>query len=189
MAKKLLGITCMPPPDLLARTDSKRTLQRLGHLSNGWNDDAVRQGFAECDNPAIQSVASVSNENWIEESAYRQKDRDNISLRDRGRIHLRPSVAISKRDSELRSIAWEPPVLLGKSYSQFSTRRSTNLAPNQNVSRCPPRIVDMSSSLRSEPPVKQRTGALIHMLFTSSKISGFTPTGAGRRPASSGRGS
>src|ERR1700719_2098879 len=28
--EKLLGITCMPPPDLLARTESKRTLQRLG---------------------------------------------------------------------------------------------------------------------------------------------------------------
>jgi hypothetical protein len=39
--------------------------------------DAVREEFAGCDNPTIQSVASASNENWIEESAYRQKDRDN----------------------------------------------------------------------------------------------------------------
>jgi hypothetical protein len=51
------------------------------HPSKGWNDDLVREGFAECDNSAIQSMASVSNENWIEESAYRQKDRDNISLK------------------------------------------------------------------------------------------------------------
>jgi hypothetical protein len=29
---------------------------------------------AGCDNPAVQSVGSASNENWIEESAYRQKD-------------------------------------------------------------------------------------------------------------------
>ena len=48
--------------------------------SKGAYYDAVREGFAECDNPAIQSVASVSNENWIEESAYRQKDRDNIEI-------------------------------------------------------------------------------------------------------------
>ena len=58
----------------------KTNASAFRHLSNGWNDDAVRQGFAECDNPAIQSVASVSNENWIEESAYRQKDRDNIEI-------------------------------------------------------------------------------------------------------------
>src|ERR1700732_3859028 len=41
-----------------------------------WN--AVRKGFAGCDNPAIQSVAPASIENWIEESPYRQKDRDNM---------------------------------------------------------------------------------------------------------------
>jgi len=58
----------------------KTNASAFRHLSNGWNDDAVRQGFAECDNPAIQRVASVSNENWIEESAYRQKDRDNIEI-------------------------------------------------------------------------------------------------------------
>jgi hypothetical protein len=40
--------------------------------------NAVRKGLAGCDNPAIQSVAPASNENWIEESAYRQKDSDNI---------------------------------------------------------------------------------------------------------------
>ena len=50
------------------------------HPSKGWTDDLVREGFAECDNSAIQSMASVWNENWIEESAYRQKDRDNMSL-------------------------------------------------------------------------------------------------------------
>jgi hypothetical protein len=49
------------------------------HLSEGWNDDAVRRGFAKCDYPAIPSVASVSNEKWIEESAHRQKDRDNFA--------------------------------------------------------------------------------------------------------------
>ena len=70
----------MPPLDLLARTEIKTNASAFRHLSNGWNDDAVRQGFAECDNPAIQSVASVSNENCIEESAYRQKDRDNIEI-------------------------------------------------------------------------------------------------------------
>ena len=38
------------------------------HPSKGWNDDLVREGFAECDNSAIQGMASVSNENWIDES-------------------------------------------------------------------------------------------------------------------------
>jgi hypothetical protein len=28
----------------------------------------------------LKSLASASNENWIEESAYRQKDRDNIEI-------------------------------------------------------------------------------------------------------------
>jgi len=48
--------------------------------SKGASYDALREGFAECDNPAIQSVASASNENWIKEAADRQKDRDNISF-------------------------------------------------------------------------------------------------------------
>jgi hypothetical protein len=26
------------------------------HPSKGWNDDLVREGFAECDNPAIQNI-------------------------------------------------------------------------------------------------------------------------------------
>ena len=60
----------------------KTNASAFSHLSKGWNDDDVRQGFAECDDPAIQSVASDSNQNRIEESADRQKDRDNISLTD-----------------------------------------------------------------------------------------------------------
>ena len=47
------------------------------HLSKGWNGDAARREFAQCYYPAIPNVASVSNENCIEESAYRQKDHDN----------------------------------------------------------------------------------------------------------------
>ena len=48
------------------------------HTSRGYYD-VVREGATGCDNTAIQSVASASNENWIEESVYRQKDRDNIT--------------------------------------------------------------------------------------------------------------
>jgi hypothetical protein len=60
-----------------------------------WN--AVRKGFAGCDNPAIQSVASASNENWIEESAYRQKDSDNVTSsaarRRSGQLQNKPACA------------------------------------------------------------------------------------------------
>ena len=80
MAKKIVRDHLYATSGSSGQNGIKTNASAFRHLSNGWNDDAVRQGFAECDNPAIQSVASVSNENWIEESAYRQKDRDNISL-------------------------------------------------------------------------------------------------------------
>ena len=49
------------------------------HTFKGGYYDAVREGATGCDNTAIQRVAAASNENWIEESAHRQKDRDNIT--------------------------------------------------------------------------------------------------------------
>ena len=51
----------------------------FGHPSKAGYWNALRKGSAECDNSAIQSVAPASNENWIEESAYRQKVRDKIN--------------------------------------------------------------------------------------------------------------
>jgi hypothetical protein len=76
----LFGTTCMRLPDLLSRAESKRRLQRSGILQKDGIPNVVRQGSAECDNPAIQSVASASNENWIEESAFRQKACSRCSL-------------------------------------------------------------------------------------------------------------
>jgi hypothetical protein len=75
----------------------KADASAFGHTSKAGYWNAVREGFAGCDNPAVQSVASASNENWIEESAYRQKDSDSIkscaARRRTGQLQNKPACA------------------------------------------------------------------------------------------------
>ncbi len=51
------------------------------------SDEVARKGFTRCDDPAIQNVAAASNENWVKESADRQKSRDHC-LRNRLRFQI-----------------------------------------------------------------------------------------------------
>ena len=60
----------------LTRTESEPTLQPLGALPRQGIGTLYAKDLPDATNPAIQSVASASKENWIEESAYRQKDSD-----------------------------------------------------------------------------------------------------------------
>lgn len=63
-----------------AQYGTKPSLKALRAIYQRGYEDAARKGFTGCDHPAVQSVASSSNENWATEPADWQKGRNPMSL-------------------------------------------------------------------------------------------------------------
>jgi hypothetical protein len=61
------------PAGSFAEYGIKTRPKAFKRICQRWYKDVARQGFTQCDDPALQSVASASNENRAKESTHWQK--------------------------------------------------------------------------------------------------------------------